>query len=91
MIKPAGEVVKWSHDGVMGKPPHKKMVILPDGLPSPDVLDYAQIEVSSQAQKEGAMELLTFTTGMLVRIALPLVVLFWISARLRAWDQGRLA
>ena len=37
------------------------------------------------------MEAITFTLGILVRVALPLALLFGLSARLRAWDAHRLA
>lgn len=37
------------------------------------------------------MEALTFTLGMLIRVALPLALLFGLSARLRAWDTRRIA
>lgn len=35
------------------------------------------------------MEAITFLLGLTLRILLPLGLLFWISARLRAWDQKR--
>ena len=33
------------------------------------------------------MEALTVFVGMALRLALPVALLFWISARLRAWDE----
>jgi hypothetical protein len=35
------------------------------------------------------MEAITLFFGMALRIVLPIGLLFWISARLRAWDQRR--
>jgi hypothetical protein len=40
-------------------------------------------------QKEGAMEGLSLVLGMVLRLALPLGLLFLLSARLQAWDQRR--
>ncbi len=37
------------------------------------------------------MESLTVILGIVLRIALPAGVLFWLSAGLRGWDQHRLA
>lgn len=33
------------------------------------------------------MEAITLLLGIALRIALPIGFLFWMSARLRAWDQ----
>lgn len=38
---------------------------------------------------EGTMETIPVAIGVMLRIALPIVFMFWISARLRAWDQER--
>jgi hypothetical protein len=38
---------------------------------------------------EGAVETISVVIGVALRIALPIVVMLWISARLRAWDQER--
>lgn len=35
------------------------------------------------------MEGIAFLLGMTLRIILPIGLLFWISARLQAWDQKR--
>lgn len=35
------------------------------------------------------MEAITLFLGVALRIALPIGILFWMSARLRAWDQRR--
>ncbi len=35
------------------------------------------------------MEAITFILGVVLRIALPAGILFWLSARLQAWDQKR--
>lgn len=35
------------------------------------------------------METLAFTLGVLLRVALPLALLFGLSARVRAWDMYR--
>jgi len=35
------------------------------------------------------MEATTLFLGLALRIALPIGLLFWMSARLRAWDQKR--
>ncbi len=37
------------------------------------------------------METLALTLGVLLRVALPLVLLFGFSARVRAWDVQRTA
>jgi len=39
--------------------------------------------------EEDTMEAATLFLGMTLRIVLPIGILFWISARLRAWDQKR--
>ena len=38
---------------------------------------------------EGTVETISVAIGLVLRIALPIVFMFWISARLRAWDQER--
>jgi hypothetical protein len=35
------------------------------------------------------MEAITLFLGIALRIALPVGILFWMSARLQAWDQRR--
>ncbi len=35
------------------------------------------------------MEAITFVVGVVLRIALPAAIMFWLSARLQAWDQKR--
>jgi hypothetical protein len=35
------------------------------------------------------MEAITLFLGVALRIALPVGILFWVSARLQAWDQKR--
>ncbi len=37
--------------------------------------------------KEGTVEAITLLLGVTLRIILPIGVLFWISAKLQAWDQ----
>jgi len=38
---------------------------------------------------EDTVETISVAIGVTLRIALPIVFMFWISARLRAWDQER--
>lgn len=33
------------------------------------------------------MEIISVGVGMMLRLALPAALLFWLSARLRAWDE----
>jgi hypothetical protein len=38
---------------------------------------------------EDTVETISVAIGLALRIALPIAFMFWISARLRAWDQER--
>lgn len=40
-------------------------------------------------RKEATMEAISLFLGVALRIVLPIGLLFWVSARLRAWDQKR--
>jgi len=35
------------------------------------------------------MELIALTVGMVIRVALPAVLFFWVCGRLQAWDRRR--
>ena len=43
----------------------------------------------TEPHKEVMMESITLLLGIALRIALPIGLLFWMSARLQAWDQKR--
>ncbi len=76
----------------MGQTPHTKMVKLPNGFACPEVLSWRQKTAQNASpgmSEEDTMEAATLFLGMALRIALPIGILFWVSARLRAWDQKR--
>jgi hypothetical protein len=35
------------------------------------------------------VELIALTVGMVIRIALPATLIFWVCGRLQAWDRRR--
>jgi hypothetical protein len=82
----------------MGQTPHAKMVKPPNGFTRPAMLSWSQ-KITQNASsgmsamypmsEEDTMEAATLFLGMTLRIVLPIGILFWISARLRAWDQKR--